>query len=750
MKRSIRLPFQLTAAASLVLSASHALTAEDEAYTPLALQLPGTAVLAAAGNRVELGLSHTSDDNFMFGQYNGLHENGVNLIGNLQWQDFSAEDSYWQVSLSDLGLDTREGLATWARPGRLKFRVGFDSQLQVRNDSGRTPFRGDDRLLLPDNWTSGLSTADWDQLPGSLHGFERELERDKLFAEIEASLNDHWSLDSHLSYESREGTGDIGGAIAPDRSAGDAVLLPLPVDYRTTELDLGLAYRGSALSVEGRVAYSDFDNKNEILTWQNPYSSFGPRVAYPSGTGGLGLAPDNDQRSARLTGVYVLSPYARLQFDGSYALNSQDQDYLEYSANGNLLAPESLPRANLDGEVAVTQFGGKLLLRPLPKLDLNGFYRYRERDYDVPRDGYRYIRGDGQNQPRAALTVYNSARDYESETLGGEASYRLPLRSRLRFEYAFEQIDRKNAAVDHTEEDRYTLGYRIQPWSQFSANIELLYGDRQADTYQWDQSYYALLDTELINATPDNQRYINHPELSQFFLSNREQQEVKLDLSYLPGANWNLALNLLWHEDDYDKSELGLTETDWQRLNLSASYAPGSDISLTVYGGFDRFESEQSSRAFRGGQEKDAFTIYPPLPQASDPGRNWDLDSKDDSFTLGAQLTWQASEALSLALDYSFVDTTAEQRLTTFDDGLVASDLPDVDTTLHHLEAVGSWVVREGLDLQLHYQYYRFKTDDWAREGVQTDTIGKLLTFGDRNANEQIHYVGASVTYHWQ
>jgi len=61
----------------------------------------------------------------------------------------------------------------------------------------------------------------------------------------------------------------------------------------------------------------------DLLVWQNPYNNFGPDVAYPAGTGGLGLAPDNQQASGRLTGHYLFSPKMRLQFDGSYALATQ-------------------------------------------------------------------------------------------------------------------------------------------------------------------------------------------------------------------------------------------------------------------------------------------------------------------------------------------------------------------------------------------------------------------------------------------
>ena len=38
---------------------------------------------------------------------------------------------------------------------------------------------------------------------------------------------------------------------------------------------------------------------------------------------------------------------------------------------------------------------------------------------------------------------------------------------------------------------------------EFTARLEVRYADRAADTYEWAQSYYALLDTGLINATPD-------------------------------------------------------------------------------------------------------------------------------------------------------------------------------------------------------------------------------------------------------
>jgi MtrB/PioB family decaheme-associated outer membrane protein len=760
MNRTGHLPRIVTAASVLALAAggTPAWADEDEAetaspYAPLAVESRplGTRWQTDYSGLARLGLGYTSDDNFMFGQYNGLSDDGVNLIGDLRWQDYSDAESYWRASLSDVGLDTREGELTWARRAGLKVTLGFDSQQQVRNDSGATPFNGNYDQTLPADWASGINTGDFSNLQNALGGFDRELERDKFYVSLETPLGEAWRFSSNLSYEEKEGHGDVGAGIYINGASADAVLLRKPVDYATTEFDIGLAYAGAKLHLDGSVAYSDFDNDEDTLTWQNPYSSFGSRVRYPDGSGGLALAPDNEQLSGRLTGHYIFSATTRLQFDGSYAIASQDQDYLDYTVNDALLVTEPLPRGDFDGEVATGTFNAKLLMRPWRRLNLEAFYKLRDRDYDIDRDGYLYVRGDGGDQPASRDTVYNTAHGLTSWTAGVEGHYPLPLRSRLSLGYAYEEVERENAAVEQTEEDQYFATYRIRPWSNFTTRLELLFADRAADTYQWDQGYYALLDTQLINATPDAQRYINHPELMQYYMANRERYEGKADFSYLPDERWSLNLNTLWRYDDYDQSDLGLTESEWIRGHFSASFAASQSLSVTAWIGYDRYDANQDGRSFRGGQEKNAFEIYPPLPQASDPRQNWYLDAEDHSVTLGAGLQWLPRGDIEIAVDYNYVDTRAEQALRTRDGGSVeASDLPDVETRLHHLEATGTWHVRDDLSFELAYQYYNYESDDWAWDDVGPATIDKVLTFGQDNPDEDIHYVGASVIYRWQ
>lgn len=194
MKHRTQIPFQLTAISALVLLASGVVaqteeeSAQQSAYSPLLVKSQISSTAAHSAGSVELGLGYTSDDNYMFGQYNGLHEDGATLIGNLSWQDFSNSNSHWRASVSDLGLDTREGELIWGRSDDLKVTVGFDSQIQVRNNSGETPFRGSSSLQLPDNWETGSTTSDFGQLDASLRQFDRELQRDTLFAGVDAKI----------------------------------------------------------------------------------------------------------------------------------------------------------------------------------------------------------------------------------------------------------------------------------------------------------------------------------------------------------------------------------------------------------------------------------------------------------------------------------------------------------------------------------------------------------------------------------
>lgn len=699
---------------------------------------------------VELGVDYSSDDAFMFGRYNGRNKNEARIFGNVDWRG-AGDSGRWDIQASELGTDVPFARIQWNQDALSVF-FEFEGTSQINNDSGRTPFRGSDTLLLPADWVASNVSSGFINLDSALHGVEQQLERDRYALGISTQLSPAWTLKSSLQYEEKGGTQALGASVFQDISSGHAVILAQPVDYESLDFDLSLNFNSKSMLLDGSVFYKDFSNNNDLLRWQNPYNTFGPSVRYPDGVGGMGLAPDNTYMGGRLLGTWFVTPRLRLQVDGSYAQTSQDQNYAAYTANDNLAVSVPLPRNNLDGTLDTGTIDARLFYRPVSRLNLEVWWRSEQRQYDLPRDAYQYVLGDGGSQVRSELAVYNTGHDYTTNRAGLEGSYPLPWRSKLWLKYEYNKVERENSAVEETEEDRYTLKYRIPILANLSGRLELFYADRAASTYNWDQSYYALLDAELINKTPDNQRYISHPQLAQYHLANRERSQAKLDFNWQPTVNWTMGVNLLWRDDDFDETDLGLNGEKVSRLGANLSWHPNRNVSLSTYAGYDNYQRDQSNRAFRGGIEKNAFEMYAPLPQASDPSRNWSLSNEDEVVTVGLNLEWQLREDIGLIADYSYVSTESDYG---FGDGgaadITSLGLPANDTSdQHHLVVEGSYTLRDHLTINVNYQYWNFDSEDWAINNLGPTSIDKVLTLGEQEADEDLHYIGTSIIYRWQ
>ncbi|MDJ0877274.1 MAG: MtrB/PioB family decaheme-associated outer membrane protein [Halieaceae bacterium] len=737
------------------------------ARTPifLALAVAGGTALAQEDSRplatrwamdysgsAEIGVGYVSDENFEFGEYNGLNEDEAFLIGNIDWSGGS-DGTLWNFSGSNLGLDTRESEGRW-RTETWELFFEYDAQKQVRNNTGRTPFRsreGGELLVLPEDWVSGVNTTDFATLDSSLRGIDFEIERDFYQFGGIYRFGEALNVEAAVSYEEREGNRERGAAIFNNAAAGDAVLIPYSVDEEVLHFDLAVNYAEGPLALSGTFAYNDFDNNEEIEVWQNPYANFGPDVRYPTGLGGMSEEPDNEYYIGRLMGTWIISPTLRVQVDGSYAKTEQDQRFLEFTVNEAILEDAApLPRDNLDAELETKVFDGRVFWNPIRKLRLEGYFHGEERDFDVPRDGYQYVIGDAFAIPDPSGRIYNTAHSYSINTYGIEGSYPLPLRSKLWLTYEYEEIERDNSAVVESDEDRYKLRYRLPILSNLNLRFEALYGDRVADEYEWNQSYFARLDPERINATPDAQRYQNHPLLSQYHIATRERVEGRLDMDWQPGTDWNLALNLLYREDDYDETELGITDEELGSLSLTASWIAADNLVLGAWVSANEYESEQTGRAFRGGADKNAFEVFPPLPQASDPSRNWGVDVDDETVALGLAVEWSPTERLDLSATYSYQDTESDYDFS----NAGASDLSDeplpedYETEMHHVILEGAWHFRDNLSVGVNYQYWNYDSDDWAF--VAPNAIDKVLTLGAEPADEDLHYIGTSIIYRWQ
>jgi hypothetical protein len=161
---------------------------------------------------VELGVDYVTDDNFMFGRYNARDEDEAKVYGNIDWR-WITSGGRWDLQADQLGTDVGFARIQWDREN-LSFFFELEGTRQVSNDSGRTPFRGDDNLTLPADWVSSNVTSGFTNLDSALHGVDQVLERDRYTFGLSSQLSSAWTLASSLQYEEKDGHQDVGAAIS--------------------------------------------------------------------------------------------------------------------------------------------------------------------------------------------------------------------------------------------------------------------------------------------------------------------------------------------------------------------------------------------------------------------------------------------------------------------------------------------------------------------------------------------------------
>lgn len=58
--------------------------------------------------------------------------------------------------------------------------------------------------------------------------------------------------------------------------------------------------------------------------------------------------------------------------------------------------------------------------------------------------------------------------------------------------------------------------------------------------------------------------------------------------------------------------------------------------------------------------------------------------------------------------------------------------------------------MRDNLSIKFDYQYWSFDREDWAIHDLGPTSIDKVLTLGEQEADEDLHYIGTSIIYRWQ
>jgi len=672
--------------------------------TSLCTVLSAAAVMAQGEaepivNDYEWGIGYVFDDAYKFGRYNGLEDQGPYLIGDIKAEGFAEDGRYWRSRGTNLGLKSRYLRLDFGLHRRQEYFLEYDQLPNNKDDTARTPFlgAGTSTLTLPAGFDIGTN------LDSSLQSFDIETERKRLGLGASFIAKKHWTLDVAFHHEKKDGTDVVGSAMAAGimQEIGNTTtaLLPEPIDYETNMVDVTLGYAGEKAQFDLSYNMSLFDNDENSLTWENPFS--------PGDFGSQALAPDNQFHKLMLSGAYQLPYNSRVLGVFSYGRMTQDQTFEPYTVNP--AAGGALPRNSLDGEVWLTTAKLKLASRPLRKLRLSAEYRYDERDSDTPVDTYNYVVADS---PSLIGTAANRPLSYEHNQVDLMANFRINSIMSLRGGYKYDDMSRdyENAEREDTEEDTVFAKWKVRPLPEVDLALYGEYAERRGSNYK----------------TPVEE----NTALRKFYLADRDRTKVGVSVDYMPIEKISVTASADYIQDEYNDSEIGLTESEEPSYTLDVSYQPRSNINTYAYYTREDIDSTQKGSA----------------TGVAAPDWKGKFNDTVDTFGVGARVTgirgkWDAGADLVYSRfsgDINLSDYTAPGT---------ESQFPELKTELTSLKLWTLYRYRKNVSYKLSYWYEDYSADNWAVDNLNEDSVTNMLLLGQDTLDYDTHAVGASIIY---
>ena len=649
---------------------------------------------------VEAGASYVSDDSAYFGDASGYSEEGIYV--NVDGDGSYATDSHqmqWQIE--DLGLDSRFAELRGGRQGTFDYNVAYRQLPRHRYFTTDSIFEqsGASALSLPAGWVQAPVTSGFTELDSSLA--PRDIESERRVFDIGGSFlaSSHFSFSANYQRQERDGVDVFGGSYFTQAS-----LLPGPFDYVTDIIDLGIRYAGSRGFLYLGYHVSEFDNNNDELRWESPFTTApGAEIA------ALAQAPDNTFQQLSLSGSYGFADYQTVaSFTAAMGRMEQDQAFLPYTTNTGLVV-QPLPQSSLDAEIDTTNFAVSLTSKVFDRVRVKAAYRYDERDNQTAQYDWTRVITDTFV---SGTTEANIPYSFERSSLNLSADFELFDTLRIGGGYDRRTVDRDFQEVAEQTEDSGWGQLRWIPNGIFNVSIKGGAAERDVDRYN-----------ETIALTLGQ-----NPLMRKYNLAYRYRRFGELVVSAsLPETPLSLTINGLYSDDDYTQSLMGITAGEDMSLGADLSWNFSENSSLYVTGGYQNIESEQAGSEFFAAPD-------------------WFAENTDEFVTAGAGIRIrQIGDNLDLQLDYMHSDGTSEILLTSASNG--PSRFPDIESTLDYLRLKLSYQSSERLSWTMNARYQRFSAEDWALEGVGPATIPVVLTMGANPYDDEILIFGLGFRY---
>jgi len=632
---------------------------------------------------VTAGVKSVSDSSNTFGNYTGYDDDRV--YGGLGVQDLRYRgDNGYNTYADSFGYNADSFQLNFGagKQGRWSADFLIDYLPEYQGEDTRSVYSNlsGTPQSLPSNWVRAGTTGGMTSLDGDLRGFDLQWDRHTFGFDGEYLFTPNFFADVDYKYQTKEGKGTTWGTFL-----ANSAQLTRPLDYETQEVDAGVTYAGDSWQVRGGFYGSWFSNKKLGLTWDDAFT--GPD------RGRMANAPDNKAWNASLSGSYRFMKHTTASATFSMGQGEQDDTYLPYTINPSI-PTTPLPRNSYDGKIDTTHANLRVTSTPWSRLRLTGEYTYDDRDNKSSRETYDWVSADlfPGGAPQENFLYGYTRKDFE---LSGDYRWTRAVKTSLGVSH--DVLERNEQEVDENQEDTV--------WAKVKVDLDRLDIDVRGSKANRD------IDGDYQQV--DYLKLTQNPLMRKYNMADRDRDGVEVKVTGQPSDKLTVAVQVESWSDDYDNSEVGLTNGDRDVWLADVSYAMRQNLSF--YGSLGR----ESIKSTQWGASSNVN------PNTAPP--NWQGKNNDDFDSASVGMRWSGLGKWGLELDYVYAKSEGKTEI--IRSGL-RDKFPKLETDLKRVRLGLTYDYSSRIRLLGGVLYEDYSSDNWAVDGVEPDTLTNVLTWG--------------------
>lgn len=584
-----------------------------------------------------------------------------------------------------------------------------------------------------------------------------ELFRKKGRLDMDVLRMDPFLMRVEFSHEKRDGARPLGASFG----FGNAIEIPEPIDYDTTDLRIIGSYSKDNLYLSGSYYVSIFVNNIGYVKWDNPYrfanttlansythsSESGPSV------GLIDLPADNVYHNFTLTGSYSDLPWnSKVTVDGSWGWMSQDDRLVPYTTNTairkgavdgsggkvplNAWDRSALPTSNVNADVFTQMYNVALSSEPEHYMHVNAKYRYYQYDNNTDTIEFPgYVRFDAVWEPEEESNLNTG---YNKHTVNLSVGLDVLEDTVLTPSYVYERTNRDNREVEN--QDDHNLGIAVDnhtlKWADFRTSYVKSF--RNGD-YDFRVPF------------GDEKEPAQIPLLRKFDEADRERDKVQFITTLSPNDALTVGGSVIFTRDDFTDSAFGLLNDDQQTYSVDVEYALNDRVSVFSFYTFELINSEQRARQWTPKGLGDPYNSEKSINSLS----NWSADIQDQNHTVGGgftvvvivnKLDWDIVYSYS-NLDGNIDFSSAVGKASTDGNAFTPVGFGSIDDSkFHTLNTKFNYHINDSFTATLGYMWEKFSVDDFNNVGYSNALTG-LLSMGSLWKDYDAHVVYTKVSY---